>query len=88
MRSFSTKGKPIATICHGPWLLASANVIEGKRLTSYWHDGVPEDVVKAGGMWIDQAVVVDGNLVSSRWPPDLPAFTFEMMKIIRQWAES
>ncbi len=82
-RSFIEKDKPVATICHGPWLLASSNLVKGRHLTSYWHDGVPQDVAAAGGLWEDRAVVVDGNLISSRWPPDLPAFNFEMMKALR-----
>jgi protease I len=81
--SFFEKNKPVATICHGPWLLVSSNVVKDRHLTSYWHDGVPQDVAGAGGLWEDRAVVVDGNLVSSRWPPNLPAFNFEMMKVLR-----
>ena len=85
-RSFVTNEKPVAAICHGPWLLASAGVIDGRRLTSYWGDGVPEDVKSAGGLWEDADVVVDGNLVTSRWPPDLPAFTREMMSMVDAWS--
>ncbi len=81
-RSFFENDKPVASICHGPWLLASAGVIDGRRLTSYWHDGVPEDIKAAGGLWEDSEVVVDGNLVTSRWPPDLPAFSREMMSLV------
>jgi protease I len=81
-RSFFDAVKPVASICHGPWLLASADLVRGRRLTSYWHDGVPEDIRGAGGLWEDAAVVVDGNLVTSRWPADLPAFTAEMMKLV------
>ncbi len=84
-KSFFEDDKPVASICHGPWLLASAGVIEGRRLTSYWHDGVPEDVKAAGGLWEDSEVVVDGNLVTSRWPPDLPAFSREMMSLVDAW---
>src|SRR5713226_170187 len=54
------------------WTLASAGVIKGRRLTSYWDDGVPEDIKVAGGKWEDEEVVVDGNLITSRWPMDLP----------------
>lgn len=82
--AFLNANKPVASICHGPWLLASSGVIEGRRLTSYWHDGVPEDVRAAGGLWQDSPVVVDGNLVTSRWPPDLPAFTDAMMRLVSQ----
>jgi archaeal arginyl aminopeptidase len=83
-RSFFEKNKPVASICHGPWLLASADLVRGRRLTSYWHDGVPEDIQKAGGLWEDAAVVVDNNLVTSRWPPDLPAFTAAMMELVEE----
>jgi protease I len=82
-RSFFDMNKPVASICHGPWLLVSADLVSGRRLTSYWHDGVPEEIREAGGLWEDSAVVVDGNLVTSRWPPDLPTFTAEMMKLVK-----
>ena len=82
-RSFFDKNKPVASICHGPWLLVSADVVRGRHLTSYWHDGVPEEIRGAGGLWEDAAVVVDGNLVTSRWPADLAAFTAEMIKLVR-----
>lgn len=81
-KSFFTKNKPVASICHGPWTLAAADVIRGRHLTSYWDDGVPEDIKKAGGMWEDADVVVDGNLVTSRWPMDIAAFNREMMKLV------
>ncbi len=81
-KSFFAANKPVASICHGPWTLASADVIKGRHLTSFWHDGVPEDIKKAGGIWEDKDVVVDGNLVTSRWPMDIPAFTREMMKLV------
>lgn len=81
-KSFFENDKPVASICHGPWTLAAANVIKGRHLTSFWHDGVPEDIKAAGGIWEDKEVVVDGNLVTARWPMDLPAFTREMMKLV------
>jgi protease I len=81
-RSFFERNKPVAAICHGPWLLVSAGLVEGRHLTSYWHDGVPEEIKAAGGLWEDRPVVVDGNLVTSRWPADLPAFTSEMMHLV------
>jgi len=64
------------------YLLVSSDLVRGRRLTSYWGDGVPEEITKAGGTWEDKAVVVDGNLVTSRWPMDLGAFTREMMKLV------
>jgi len=79
-KAFFEDGKLVASICHGPWTLASAGVVEGRRLTSYWHDGVPEEVKAAGGVWEDKEVVVDGNLITSRWPMDLPAFMREISK--------
>lgn len=82
-KSFFEKNKPVASICHGPWTLADAGVIKGRHLTSYWHDGVPEDIKKAGGIWEDEEVVVDGNLVTSRWPFDLAAFNREMIKLLK-----
>lgn len=83
-KSFFAKNKPVASICHGPWTLAAAGVISGRHLTSFWHDGVPEDIKKAGGIWEDKEVVVDGNLVTSRWPFDLPAFNREMMRLVEK----
>jgi protease I len=82
-KSFFSKNKPVGAICHGPYTLISAGLVKGKHLTSYWHDGVPEEIKKGGGIWEDKEVVVDGNLVSSRWPMDLPAFMREVMKLTR-----
>lgn len=81
-RSFFAENKPVAAICHGPYLLVSADVVKGRRLTSYWGDGVPEEITNAGGIWEDADVVVDGNLVTSRWPMDIAAFSREMMKLV------
>ena len=83
-KAFFADNKPVAAICHGPYTLVSANLVKGRRLTSYWHDGVPEEIKKAGGKWEDKTVVVDGNLVSSRYPMDLPDFMREIMKMIRK----
>jgi protease I len=82
-RSFFAKNKPVASICHGPYALVSADVVRGRRLTSYWHDGVPEEIKAAGGDWQDEPVVVDGNLVTSRWPFDLPDFMREVVRLLR-----
>jgi protease I len=81
-RSFFTQDKPVASICHGPWTLADAGVMKGRRVTSYWHDGVPEELKQAGAVYEDASVVVDGNLVTSRWPPDLPDFMREVMAML------
>ncbi|NYD42538.1 type 1 glutamine amidotransferase domain-containing protein [Nocardioides panaciterrulae] len=72
VRAVSEAGKPLAVICHGPWLLVSAGLVRGKRLTSY--ASLADDVRNAGGEWVDEEVVVDGNLITSRNPGDLPAF--------------
>jgi len=66
------QGKTIAAICHGPWMLCSADVLKGRRVTSY--SSIKADVVNAGARWVDAEVVEDGNLITSRQPNDLPAF--------------
>jgi protease I len=81
-RSFVRKNKPVAALCHGPWLLADADLVRGRRLTSYWEDGVPESIRAAGGDWVDEPVVRDGNLVTSRWPMDIAAFNREIMRLV------
>jgi protease I len=65
-------GKPLAVICHGPWLLVSAGLARGRQLTSF--ASLADDVRNAGGTWVDREVVVDGTLITSRDPDDLPAF--------------
>jgi protease I len=87
-RAFFAANKPVASICHGPWTLADAGVMKGRRATSYWHDGVPEDLKRAGAVFEDAPVVVDGNLVTSRWPPDLPDFMREVMVLLGTGASS
>jgi protease I len=72
VRTAMELGKPLAVICHGPWLLVSAGLVRGKQLTSYF--SLADDVRNAGGTWVDEEVVVDGNLITSRNPDDLPAF--------------
>lgn len=72
VRAFDAARKPIASICHGPWLLASAELLQGRTLTSW--PGMRDDVVNAGATWLDQEVVRDGNLVTSRGPQDLKPF--------------
>ena len=72
-------GKPVAVICHGPWLLVSAGLVEGRRLTSY--GSLADDVRNAGGDWVDEEVVVDGNLVTSRNPDDLDAFGAAIVEV-------
>jgi protease I len=69
---FAAADKPIATLCHGPWVLASAGLLDGRVLTSW--PGIRDDMVNAGATWLDQDVVVDGRLVTSRGPQDLATF--------------
>jgi len=78
VREFDTEGKPIATLCHGPWVLISAGLVDGRRLTSW--PGIRDDVVNAGGKWENKAVVRDGNWISSRGPQDLLQFNREMVR--------
>ena len=72
IKSFVTAGKPIAAICHGPWTLIEAGAVKGKTMTSW--PSLHSDLQNAGANWVDEEVVVDGNLVTSRKPDDLPAF--------------
>ena len=83
-REFMTKGRPVASICHGPYTLISADVVRGRKMTSFWGDGVPQELMKAGAQYVDSEVVVDGNLITSRYPGDLPAFMREVMKVVRE----
>ena len=82
-RTFFEAGKPVAAICHGPYLLVFAGVVAGRRLTSFWGDGLPGEIKAAGGLYEDKDVVVDGNLVTSRWPMDLPVFMREVVRMLR-----
>jgi protease I len=79
VRKIDEQRKPIAAICHAPWLLVSANLVKLRRLTSY--HTIQDDVRNAGGMWEDKEVVIDNNWVTSRAPKDLPAFDREMLAL-------
>src|SRR3954469_24218989 len=72
VRAFDTAAKPIASLCHGPWVLASAGLLQGRTLTSW--PGIRDDLVNAGATWLDQEVVRDGNLLTSRGPQDMVPF--------------
>jgi protease I len=72
VKELFSKGKVVAAICHAGWMLASARILAGKTVTSFF--AIKDDLVNAGAEWVDQEVVVDGNLVTSRTPDDLPAF--------------
>ena len=73
IRAFAAAGKPVAAICHGPWLLVEADVVRGKRVTSW--PSIRTDLRNAGGNVVDEAAVTDGNIITSRMPDDVPAFT-------------
>ena len=73
--------KPVAAICHAGWMLVSAGILSGKRATSFF--AIKDDLINAGAQWVDQEVVVDGNLVTSRVPDDLPAFMKAVIKMLQ-----
>jgi len=79
VRAFYDSGKPIAAICHGPWTLIDAGVVAGRRITSW--PSLRSDLTNAGAKWVDQEVVVEKDLVSSRKPQDIPAFNREMIAL-------
>jgi protease I len=82
VRGFFAAGKPVGAICHAPWVLVEADVVDGRRLTSY--PSLRTDIRNAGGDWVDEECVVDSGLVTSRRPDDLPAFC---AKIVEEFAE-
>jgi protease I len=79
IRSFHESGKTLAAICHAPWTLVEADVLRGRTLTSW--PSLQTDIRNAGGTWVDEEVVVDGNLVTSRKPDDLPSFTKKLVEM-------
>ena len=79
VRAFDEAGKPIASLCHGPWVLASAGLVAGRTMTSW--PGIRDDMVNAGATWLDQAVVYDRNWVTSRGPQDMVPFVEGMMRL-------
>jgi protease I len=78
VRDFFEAGKPVAAICHGPWVLVEADVVRGRKLTSW--PTLQTDIRNAGGNWVDEQVVVDEGLVTSRKPDDIPAFNAKMIE--------
>ena len=80
VKSHDSAGRPLAVICHGAWLLVSSGLAKGKRMTSY--KTLQDDIRNAGGIWADEQVVVDGNLISSRQPDDIPAFNEQLIKAL------
>ncbi len=82
IRELHDNGGVIASICHGGWMLVSAGILKGRRATSFF--AIKDDLIAAGAEWVDEEVVVDGNLITSRKPEDLTAFTVEMIKLLKQ----
>jgi protease I len=80
VRAFVESGKPVAAICHAPWTLVEADVVRGKQVTSW--PSLQTDLRNAGATWVDEEVVVDGNLVTSRNPDDLPAFNEKLLELL------
>ncbi|MGH9453850.1 MAG: type 1 glutamine amidotransferase domain-containing protein [Terriglobia bacterium] len=80
VRDMDAAGKVVASICHGGWVLASAGIIEGRRVTGF--KAIKDDLIHAGASYVDEEVVVDGNLITSRVPTDLPAFCREIAKAV------
>ncbi len=82
VRRMQVAGKPFAVICHAPWLLVSSGLVRGRTLTSW--PSIQDDIRNAGGNWVDQQVVEDGNWVTSRGPKDLPAFNPAMIRLFSE----
>jgi protease I len=81
VREMHEARKMVATICHGPWILISAGIVRGRKLTSTV--GIRDDVINAGAEWVDQPAVIDGHIVSARVPKDLPQFAKAMLQVLR-----
>ena len=80
--TMAEQGKPVAAICHGPWLLCSTQALKGRKVTCFF--AIKDDVINAGGKYVDQEVVRDGNLITSRQPDDLPAFMQAVIQAVRE----
>jgi len=86
VREFAKAGKPVAAICHAPWLLAEADVLHGKTVTSW--PSIRTDLANAGANVVDKEVAVDGNLITSRNPDDIPAFSDALIAAVKEMAET
>jgi deglycase len=82
VRDIHNAGKVVAAICHAGWMLASADIVKGRTLTSFF--AIKDDLVHAGANWIDQEVVIDGNLITSRKPDDLPAYMRAVIEALKE----
>ena len=85
VKDFCAQGKPVAAICHGPWLLAEADVLQGKTVTSW--PSIRTDLRNAGANVVDREVAEDGNLITSRNPDDIPAFSDALIKMLQKQTE-
>ncbi len=79
VKKFVASGKPVAAICHGPWMLVEAGVVKGKNVTSW--PSIHTDLENAGAKWVDREVVEDGNIITSRKPDDIPAFSKKLIEV-------
>ena len=86
VRDFFEQGKPVGAICHAPWMLVEADVVNGREITSW--PSLRTDIENAGGDWVDQEVVVDGGMVTSRKPDDIPAFSRKLIEEIGEGIHS
>ena len=82
VRAFGIAGKPIGAICHGPWILIEAGMVENRQLTSW--PAISTDLQNAGAIWVDEEVVVDSGIVTSRKPDDIPAFSAKLIEEIQE----
>src|SRR5438270_2392165 len=82
VRDAAARKIPMAAICHGPWMLCSTDALRGRRCTSYM--SIAHDVINAGGKWVDEECVVDGTIITSRCPDDLPAFTLAILQFLAE----
>ena len=80
--AMAEQGKPVAAVCHGPWVLCSTQALKGRKATCFF--AIKDDVINAGARYVDEEVVRDGNLITSRKPDDLPAFVVELMKALQE----
>jgi protease I len=86
VRQMDADGKPVAAICHGPWLTISAGVVKGRRVTSFF--AIKDDLINAGALWEDSVVVVDRNLITSRCPDDLPQFCLAVIDAVAKQSQA
>ena len=82
VRDAAARNIPLAAICHGPWMLCSTDALKGRRCTSYM--SIVHDVINAGGNWVDEECVVDGNVITARTPDDLPAFMEAILQLVSE----